>query len=122
MSPVPADAPDERRRLRQRGQVLLDEAVADLEALPGSSRRRMFGCEGLFASGRVVAFVDGEGALVVKVPAADAADLVAAGTATRVRMGRSAAREWVAVPWDAEALPLWQRLVHVSHACVTAGA
>lgn len=119
---MPADTTEERRRLRQRGQALLDEAVADLEALPGSSRRRMFGCEGLFASGRVAAFVDGEGALVVKVPAGDAADLVAAGAATRVRMGRSPAREWVAVPWGEEALPLWQRLVHVSHAYVTAGA
>ncbi|TXR57312.1 TfoX/Sxy family protein [Quadrisphaera setariae] len=125
MAPVPADASDERRAQRRLGQELLDEVAADLAALPGSSRRRMFGCEGLFTAGRVVAFVDGDGALVVKLPPDRASDLVAEGTATRVRMGRSPAREWVAVPRAGaadELRPLWAELVRASYDHVSSGA
>ncbi|TNM64407.1 hypothetical protein FHN55_12665 [Streptomyces sp. NP160] len=62
---------------------------------------------------------------MVKVPADLAAELVDAGTATRVRMGRSPAREWVAVPRAGapdEVRSLWARLVHVSYDHVTTGA
>ncbi|WP_211319451.1 TfoX/Sxy family protein [Quadrisphaera granulorum] len=119
---MPQPMTDERRAQRRLGQALLDEVVAELEVLPGASRRRMFGSEGLFAFGRVVAFVDGDGSLVVKVPAEQATELVAAGSAEHVRMGRSPAREWVSVPRIGEAedvRSLWERLVRVSYDVVS---
>ncbi len=76
-----------QRRLRRRdAQRLFDELAADYLDVPDVSRAVMF------------AFVGGEGELIVKLPAAQCAALVAAGQAEPVRAGRSPMREWIGVP------------------------
>ncbi len=120
------ESPAERAARRQRradGEALLLEVAADLLTLPGTSRSRMFGADAVLAGGKVVGFVDAEGALVVKLPADRATALVDAGAATRMRMGRGEAREWVGIPQpdpdDPEAVEVWRQLVHASHTHVT---
>jgi hypothetical protein len=58
----------------------------------------MFGSEGLRSHDKFFAFVDGDGGMIVKLPAEMAAGLVADGEATPVRIGRNPAREWVSLP------------------------
>jgi hypothetical protein len=62
----------------------------------------MFGSDALTVHGKIVAFVDGEGGLVVKLPAARSAELVAAGDAAPITIGRGPAKEWVGVPASAD--------------------
>ncbi|GAA4426184.1 hypothetical protein GCM10023169_24710 [Georgenia halophila] len=86
--------PADRRAARRRGQEVLDDLAG---TVPGVDRSFMFGSEALRVGGKVLAFVGTDGELIVKVPVERAAELVDGGTATRVRIGRNAAREWVGV-------------------------
>jgi len=88
-----------QRRLRRRdAQRMFDELAADYLDLPDVSRAVMFGSDGLRVNAKFFAFVGGEGELIVKLPAAQCAALVAAGQAEPVRAGRSPMREWIGVP------------------------
>ena len=91
-----ADA--DRRRRRAASQEVLDRLAEPYRGHPAAGQSRMFGSNALTVHGKIVAFVDGEGGLVVKLPAARAAELVAAGVGTPIRVGRSPAKEWVGVP------------------------
>lgn len=75
----------------------------------------MFGSNSLRTYGKVFAFVGTAGELVVKVPADRASELVADGVATRVRIGRNPAREWIGVPaqadGDGDGTDLWRDLL-----------
>ena len=95
-TPDPAAEADRRQR-RAAGQAVLDRLAEPYQDHPAAGRSRMFGSEALTAHGKIVAFVDGEGALVVKLPATRAAELVAAGDAVPMTIGRSPAKEWVGV-------------------------
>ena len=103
----PASRPDpaadaDRRRRRAASQEVLDRLAEPYRGHPAAARSRMFGSEALTVHGKVVAFVDGEGGLVVKLPAARAAELVAAGVGEPIRVGRSPAKEWGGVPRPAD--------------------
>ncbi len=89
--------PAERRARRQQGQRLLDRLAADYLDRAGVHTGSMFGSTGLRADGKFFAFVGADGGLIVKVPAARAAALVAAGEATPVRVGRNPTRQWIDV-------------------------
>lgn len=82
---------------RSQGQRALDALAVDFLHLPGVDRSTMFGSNGLLTYGKIFAFVGVTGELVVKVPADRASELVADGGATRVRIGRNPAREWIGV-------------------------
>lgn len=100
-----------RRRLRATGQQSFDEIAGPLVDAPEVSRGNMFGSNGLRYRGKFFAFVDGDGQLLVKLPAMTAAELRDAGRATAVRVGRHPAREWVAVPMDGGDEPGWGQLL-----------
>ncbi len=76
--------PADRRARREQGQRLLDRLAADYLDRAGVDRAAMFGSTGLRADGKFFAFVGARGGLIVKVPAARAAAVVAAGQATAV--------------------------------------
>jgi len=70
----------------------------------------MFGTEGLRVRGKVYAFVEHQGGLIVKVPEARADELASSGGAERMRMRGRDMREWVTVRPDAGA-ERWRALI-----------
>ncbi len=114
---APATEAAERRRRRAAAQQVFDALAADYLDLPEVSRAPMFGSSGLRRHDKLFAFVGGDGELIVKVPAAHAADLVAGEQAVVVRIGRHPAREWVAIP-DADApgrTQTWRDLIATAY-------
>lgn len=81
----------------------------------------MFGSLGLRTYGKIFAFVGAAGELVVKVPADRASELVADGEATRVRIGRNPAREWIGLPLqaDGDGTDLWRDLLDEAYCYVS---
>lgn len=75
------DGVNERRRRRAAGQALFDALAGDYLDVSGVSRAPMFGSQGLQSNTRFFAFIGRDGQLVIKLPAAQAADPVAAGQA-----------------------------------------
>ncbi|RXZ45918.1 hypothetical protein [Agromyces binzhouensis] len=80
---------------RTRGRERLVEAAADLIDRPDVSVGRMFGSEGYSVRGKLFAFVERGGDLVVKLPEARIAEL---GLDPMVMRGRPM-REWAVVPF-----------------------
>lgn len=106
----------QRRSRRASAQAVFDDLAAEYADRPAVGRGPMFGSLGLTASGHFFAFVGREGQLVVKLPAAHAANLVAAGEATAVRAGRNATREWVGVLLPADgAADRWRELIAAAY-------
>ncbi len=107
--------PDEQRERgsrRAEGQRRFDAVAGHLLGLPGVSAAPMFGSTGLRYGDRFFAFVGRDGRLVVKLPADQAAHLVATHAGTPVRAGRHATREWLSVPWpDERGAERWGALV-----------
>jgi hypothetical protein len=102
---------------REFGKQLFHDLAPDFLQREHVDQTTMFGSEALRLRGKVFAFVGREGALVVKLPAERAADLVEAGDATWVRIGRNQAREWVGVALPSSgATDAWCALVDESHA------
>jgi hypothetical protein len=83
-----------------RAHAIFDPIAAEYLERPGVDIGPMFGSEGLRVRGKVFAFVGYKGALVVKVPAARADEIEAAGDGERMRMRGRTMREWVVVPVD----------------------
>lgn len=109
-----------RRRRRAAGQEVFDALALDFAAQPEVSRGVMFGSNGLRANGKFFAFVDGDGGMIVKLPAEAAAGLVTAGGATPVRIGRNPAREWVTVPAQPDAeQQVWRDLLQQAYRYAT---
>ena len=111
----------DRSAQRSQGQRALDALAADFLHRPGVDRSSMFGSSGLRTYGKIFAFVGTAGELVVKVPSDQASELVAEGAATRVRIGRNPAREWIGVPAqpDADRTDLWRDLLDEAYRYVT---
>ncbi|MCQ1956423.1 hypothetical protein NNX39_07920 [Arthrobacter sp. zg-Y826] len=62
----------------------------------------MFRSPGLRTGSKIVAFLGSGDYLIVKLPEARAQELIAAGTAGPVTMGKRTMREWVEVPSAAD--------------------
>ena len=77
---------------------------------PGVDIGRMFGTEGLRVRGKVFAFVEHLGGLVVKVPEARVTELAEQGIAERMVMRERPMREWATVGVDAGA-ERWNELI-----------
>lgn len=105
---VPAE-PDGRRQRRGVAQGFFDELAVGLLARQGVDSATMFGSAGLRFDTRFFAFVGGVGDLIVKLPAAQAAGLAAAGVGAPARIGRGEAREWFAAQWACR--DRWQGLI-----------
>lgn len=105
---------------RIRGQRVLEVLAADFAHLPGVDWSSMFGSNALRTHGKVFAFVGAAGELVVKVPADRASELVADGVATRTRIGRNPAREWIGVPAQTggDDMDLWRGLLSEAYSYV----
>lgn len=113
---------------RVRGQQLLDELAAVYDDVPAVDRAPMFGSEALrvaLEGGRgapkVFAFVGREAQLIVKLPAPRVAELLAAGDAEPVHVGRNPTREWAAIPYPADRTQ-WRELLAEAYAFVGAAA
>ncbi|GAB2584165.1 hypothetical protein [Kribbella endophytica] len=105
---------------RVRGQQLLDELAAVYDDVPAVDRAPMFGSEALRVGRKVFAFVGREGQLIVKLPAPKVAELLAAGEAEPVHVGRNPTREWAGVPYPAD-LAQWRDLLAKAHTFVSRG-
>lgn len=92
-------------------QAVWEELAAEQLRRPGTSRRRMFGRDGLSAHGKFFAFLD-RGGLVVKLPPATTAALLAAGEAAAATSVSPTMTKWVLVPApSATASHRWRELV-----------
>ncbi|WP_353813479.1 hypothetical protein [Agromyces sp. SYSU T00266] len=80
---------------RTRGRERLVDAAADLIDRPDVTVGRMFGAEGYSVRGKLFAFVERDGDLVVKLPEERISEL---GLAPMVMRGRPM-REWAVVPF-----------------------
>ncbi|WP_438854323.1 hypothetical protein [Agromyces sp. M3QZ16-3] len=84
---------------RTRGRERLAEAAADLIVRPDVSVGKMFGSEGYSVRGKLFAFVERGGDLVVKLPEERIDELA---LAPMVMRGRPM-REWAVVPFARDA-------------------
>ncbi|QFY10552.1 hypothetical protein GBF35_31600 [Nonomuraea phyllanthi] len=90
-------------------QELFDDLIMEHLARPEVSMGRMFHSEGLKVNGKIYAFLSKDRRVVLKVPAARAAELVEEGTAEAMVMGARRMREWVALRAPDETV--WRRLL-----------
>ena len=118
----PPDAGANRRQLRAAAQAVLDRLSGDYIVRPGVERDRMFGSDGLKVNGKFFAFIGREGRLILKLPASQAADLVAAGKAEPVTIGSRKTREWVGLPMPGAPgdTAEWKRALADAHSYVAA--
>jgi hypothetical protein len=93
-------------------QRAFDELAAELGRSAPVEVRRLFGREGLRAGGRYFAFLDGD-RLVVHVPPAQAAALLASGRGETGSSLSPSMRKWLAVPFspEPEGRVGWSRLL-----------
>jgi TfoX/Sxy family transcriptional regulator of competence genes len=103
----------------QKAHEIFDPIAADHLTRPGVDIGRMFSTEGLRVRGKVYAFVEHEGGLIVKVPQSRADELAATGAASRMVMREREMREWVTVPLAAGA-ERWRELIDEGHDFVDA--
>ena len=80
-----------------RAHAIFDPIAAEYLTRPDVDIGPMFGSEGLRIRGKIFAFVGYRGGLVVKVPEARAAEIVASGVAERMVMREREMREWLTV-------------------------
>lgn len=100
-----------------RAHEIFDPIAQDHLELPDTDIGPMFGTEGLRVRGKVYAFVEHQGGLIAKVPAARADELVATGGAERMRMRERDMREWVTVRPESGA-ERWRGLIDEARAFV----
>lgn len=105
-------------RLRRRAaQQIFDQLALDYLDLPGVNRAMMFGSDGLRVNAKFFAFVGRDGQLIIKLPAAHAENLLAAGQASPVRAARGTMREWIGIPCpdDHGGTGQWQNLTSCAY-------
>jgi hypothetical protein len=88
-----------RKAARERGLDRLAEAAAELVARPDVSVGRLFGSEGYSVRGKLFAFVERGGDLVVKLPESRITEL---DLDPMIMRGRPM-REWAVVPFARDA-------------------
>ncbi|KAA9106412.1 TfoX/Sxy family protein [Microbacterium rhizomatis] len=80
-----------------RAHAIFDPIADDYLTRPEVDIGPMFGSEGLRVRGKIFAFLDFRGGLVVKVPQSRADEIVAEGVAARMVMREREMREWLSV-------------------------
>jgi hypothetical protein len=104
------------REAMARAHAVFDPIAAEHQALPDTDMGRMFSVDGLRVRGKVYAFVEHEGHLMLKLPAPRIDALVAGGSIARVIMRDREMREWVTVPLSDETQ--WAGLIDEARAFV----
>lgn len=102
---------------------LLDRIAEDFTGQPDVAVGTMFRSPGLRVGGKIFAFLGHEGELIVKLPSDRVGELVAAGTAEQVVMGKRTMREWITLPDlgdRAATLALWREVAREAHRHVSA--
>jgi len=97
---------------------LLERISADFKDEPGVVMGTMFRSPGLRVGDKIFAFLGFEGRLIVKLPRDRAVELVDAGTAEEVVMGKRRMREWIAFPPQEDrtaTLSLWRDMAQEAH-------
>lgn len=102
---------------RAAGRAQLDEFADEFLARNGVDWGAMFGSTGLRVRGKVFALADYAGDLMVKVPQARAAELIATGGVSPIVMAGRTMREWVTMPLAA-GVEAWRALVEEAYAYV----
>lgn len=103
---------------------LLRELAGDFADDPAVAMGTMFRSPGLRVGTKIFAFLGFDGELIVKLPVDRVAELVEAGDATQVTMGKRTMREWVTIepaPDDDATLARWRPLAAEAHRFVAAG-
>lgn len=108
--------------MSSRAQKLYDELAAEQRRKPEVSFGRALQNDVLKVNGKIFAFLK-DGRLVVKIPAKQAAALVAEGEAVPFESGGRQMKEWVAVALGAGAAGenTWRRLIADAVVYVAAG-
>lgn len=99
---------------RDAAHYLLEDIAAPFLNRPGVDWGPMFASTGLRVRGKVFAVATHSGALMVKVPQARAAALIADGSADPVVMAGRTMREWVSMP-VAAGVDAWRALVEEAY-------
>jgi hypothetical protein len=97
---------------------LLDRIAEDFTDDRDVATGTMFRSPGLRVGGKIFAFLGHRGELIVKVPSDRVRELVAAGRAEQVVMGKRRMREWIELPALADrtaTLALWRDVAHEAH-------
>lgn len=82
---------------KMKAHAIFDPIAAQYLTRPDVDIGPMFGSEGLRIRGKIFAFLEHRGALMVKVPEARADEIVASGIAERVVMRQREMREWITI-------------------------
>ncbi|WP_430332597.1 hypothetical protein [Rhodococcus sp. ACT016] len=100
-------------------RALLDDLAADFLRDPGVEFGTMFRSPGLRVFGKIFAFLGRDRRLIVKLPRPRAEEVVEAGSAREVTMGKRTMREWVGFPVDDDdldgTLTTWRRAAREAH-------
>jgi hypothetical protein len=97
---------------------LLDRIAEDFTDHREVAMGTMFRSPGLRVGGKIFAFLGHRGKLIVKVPSDRVRQLVAAGQAEQVVMGKRTMQEWVELPALADrtaTLALWRDVAREAH-------
>ena len=89
--------------------AVLHELADALRGIAPVDVGTMFNSPGIRTNGTIVAFLDGDDRLIVKVPRSRAVALIERGTVEPVTMGKRTMREWVIITADtnADLLAAW---------------
>lgn len=97
---------------------LLDRIAEDFAGDRDVAMGTMFRSPGLRVGGKIFAFLGHHGELIVKVPSDRVRELVAAGKAQQVVMGKRTMREWIELPGPGDrtaTLALWRVVAREAH-------
>ncbi len=105
-------------------RALLDDLAAEFLREPDVEFGTMFRSPGLRVSGKIFAFLGGDRRLIVKLPHQRAEEVVQAGAAREVTMGKRTMKEWVAFLVDDDdldgTLTTWRHAAREAHDYVAA--
>lgn len=120
------DTVDVMRESTDPARALLDELAAEFLRAPDVEFGTMFRSPGLRVAGKIFAFLGHDNRLIVKLPRSRAQEVVAAGTAREVTMGKRTMKEWVSFAFDDDdldgTLSLWRDATREAHAFVSGAA
>lgn len=97
---------------------LLDRIAKDFTNDRDVAMGAMFRSPGLRVGGKIFAFLGHHGDLIVKVPSDRVSELIAAGQAKQVVMGKRTMREWIELPALRDrmaTLALWRDIAREAH-------
>lgn len=100
-------------------RALLDALAAEYLHDPAVGFGTMFRSPGLRVAGKIFAFLGHDRRLIVKLPRPRALEVLGAGTAHEVTMGKRTMKEWVAFPVDDDdidgTLNTWRQAAREAH-------